>query len=93
MTELIVFALGAVVALALLGHLATRPADRLPPRRWTPVYLFDRVGTGLGLFLGAGRDRADRLGRAVDEHSRRPPRRDEENGTGTGGPGVGGPAA
>ncbi|MGC5584051.1 hypothetical protein ACQE98_04930 [Ornithinimicrobium sp. W1679] len=93
MTELIVFTLGALVALALLGQLATPPADRLPPRRWTPVYLADRVRAGLGLFLGAGRERADRLGRAVDEHSRRRPGREDGTGTGPGGTTPGGPAA
>lgn len=92
MTELLLFSVGAVLALALLGHLATPPVDRLPPRRWTPVYLFDRVGAGLGLFLGAGRERADRLGRAVDEQSRRrrPPRDGGTDG-GTDGPHDGGP--
>lgn len=78
MTQLLVFALGAIVALALLGHVATPPAERLPLRRWTPVYLFDRVGAGLGVFRAAGRDRADRLERAVEEHTRPRSQRDDE---------------
>ncbi|WP_131105214.1 hypothetical protein [Ornithinimicrobium sufpigmenti] len=54
MTQLLVFLLGTLVALMLLGHLATPLGERQPLRRWTPVYLMDRVPHAITLFRDAG---------------------------------------
>lgn len=54
MAQLLVFLLGTLVALMLLGHLATPLGERQPLRRWTPVYLMDRVPHAITLFKDAG---------------------------------------
>lgn len=54
MTQLLVFVLVGLVALMILGHLSTPRGERLPVRRWTPVYLMDRVPHAVRLFQDAG---------------------------------------
>lgn len=53
MTQLLVFLLGTLVALVLLGHLATPRGEREPLRRWTPVYLMDRIPHAVAVFRDA----------------------------------------
>ena len=77
-------------ALMLLGHLFTPPKERLPVREWTPVYLFDRVGAGLGALWAISQHRAARFEevrrdyapeherRAEDERRRRDGRDEDE---------------
>ncbi|QFG68987.1 hypothetical protein [Ornithinimicrobium pratense] len=67
MTQLLVFLLGALVALMVLGHLATPLGERQPPRRWTPVYLMDRVPHAITLFREAGALQRRRLEQAAAE--------------------------
>ena len=38
MRELVVFGVGAVLALMLLGHLLTPPKERLPVREWSRTF-------------------------------------------------------
>lgn len=61
MTQTLVFLAGAALALMLLGHAFTPPADRLPPRQWTPVYLMDRVGHGFRALWTISQARAERF--------------------------------
>lgn len=67
MTQLLVFLLGALLALMLLGHLATPLGERQPWRRWTPVYLMDRVPHAITLFRDAGALQRRRLDDAAAE--------------------------
>lgn len=67
MTQLLVFLLGALVALMLLGHLATPLGEREPLRRWTPVYLMDRVPHAITLFKDAGALQRRRMEQAAAE--------------------------
>lgn len=67
MTQLLVFLLGALVALMLLGHLSTPRSERLPLRRWTPVYLLDRLPYAIQLFKDAGAMQRNRYEAAAAE--------------------------
>ncbi|WP_157621897.1 hypothetical protein [Serinicoccus hydrothermalis] len=60
MVELAVFALVAVLLLALLGRAATPRGERVPLRQWTPVHVIDLVGRALRLFVDSGKERAHR---------------------------------
>ncbi|WP_134773717.1 hypothetical protein [Ornithinimicrobium flavum] len=61
MTQTLVFLAGAALALMLLGHAFTPPAERLPLRQWTPVYLMDRVGHGFRALWAISQARGERF--------------------------------
>lgn len=67
MTELLLFLLVGLAVLMVLGHLSTPRGERLPPRRWTPVYLMDRVPYAVRLFQDAGARQRGRFEDAAAE--------------------------
>lgn len=67
MTPLIMFVVLGLIGLVVLGHLSTPRGERLPLRRWTPVYLADRIPYAIKLFSDAGARQRSRFEDAAAE--------------------------